>query len=366
MNKELGITIPCHWDLSVLKSVTEGNVGAITRVSEMYGVLADGGPVGHGRSPDSVVSVDRELACKFRERCESEGIEFTYLLNAPFNFNSDPQLTNQVDGYLDWIVNCFGAKSVTISSYELMTHVRQRYPDLQIHVSTIAGIRSRVDMEKYLSVEPRRIVPHHDLGKNWDELSAMIDMGEKFGIKIELLATESCLYNCPQRDAHYKHLGQKAKDNPFHVNCNSKKLEQPGEFLLAGGVIRPEDVQFFADMGVHRIKISGRSKPAEWLPEVVGAYQQNLYHGNLVRLLGIDPSLEAEEWIHIENDALDGFLRAFPQNNLPEARSYCDNGIFELWKNGDFYLSDGTSYREDNGRLLLDTLGKRASSIFNK
>jgi collagenase-like PrtC family protease len=135
---------------------------------------------------------------------------------------------------------------------------------------------------------------------------------------------------------------------------------------MAGGIIRPEDIQIFNDMGVHRIKISGRSKPAEWLPEVANAYQQNYYEGNLIRLLGADPSLNTESWIIINNRSLDGFLENFPKNDISKARYYCEKKIIELSKNGNFKLTDGTTYKEQNGHLVIDLYGTKSASIINQ
>lgn len=363
---EFGLTIPCHWNETTLNQIAGMNQGAKTPVTEIYGALANDGPVKHGRSPDAVISVNRETAKRFKESCEKNGIEFTYLLNAPFNFTGDNELTKQVDAYLDWIVNGFRAKAVTISSHELMKYVRAKYPDLQIHVSTIAGVRTRADMEKYLDVQPNRVVPHHDLGKNWSDLEEMVELGRQNGVDIEILATESCLFSCPTRDAHYKSLAQSSKDAPFHTICNTRKLNHPSELLMAGGVIRPEDIHIFEQMGVSRIKISGRSKPAEWLPEVVNAYQTHGYRGNLIRLLGVDPSLRMEEWMFLDNKALEGFLESFPQNDLPAARRYCEETIIRLYEQGAYRLNDGTIYREENGKLILAQAGDKTAAVINK
>lgn len=365
--KESRLTIPCHWNGEVLNRIVSNNDMASTRVVEMYGALANGGPIGHGRSPESVVGVDRKDAKSFKDKCNQNGISFTYLLNAPFRFDSSSETIKGVDEYLDWIVGDFKADALTISSYDLMKHVRERYPDIPIHISTIAGVRSLDELYKFLDLNPNRLVPHHDLGKRIDVLKELVSFGEKNNIDIEILTTESCLFNCPNRKAHYEYLSKGSKDNPFHLTCNSRKILNPEQLLMAGGVIRPEDIPYYSDLGVSFFKISGRSKPPVWLPEVVEAYQTNSFRGNLIRLLGIDPSLEAENWMFLDNKSLDGFIQGFPYTNLEEAEDYCKKWISNLYKSKKFYFTDGTSYAEiPSGRLAIDNIGVNSQKIISR
>jgi collagenase-like PrtC family protease len=185
---------------------------------------------------------------------------------------------------------------------------------------------------------------------------------------VEILVTESCLYRCPMRDAHYKSLAGGGADKPFHVTCNARKLTSPREFLLAGGLVRPEDTGKFEEMGVKYFKISGRSKPAGWLPEVVRAYQTRDYEGNLIRLTGIDPTLRAEEWVVIENKALEGYLDGFPASEPYEEQvTYADNWIKRLYHSGGFYLTDGSEYLVEGGELKISGRGgEKARSVIER
>lgn len=365
--KESAITIPCHWNEIILEKIIKNNNSAITPVTEIYGALANGDPIGHGRSPDSVVSINKDKAKDFKQKCNQNKINFTYLLNAPFNESNNSESKKKVDEYLDWIIKDFQADALTISSHELMIHVRSRYPEIPIHISTIAGIKNLKELKPFLDVNPNRVVPHHDLGKRIKNLEELISFGDKSGIDMEVLATESCLFDCPNRRSHYEYLAKKTKDNPFHVTCNSKKITSPEQLLMAGGLIRPEDVQYYSDLGVSFFKISGRSKPADWLPEVVKAYQENNYRGNLIRLLGIDPTLEAEKWMFLENKSLEGFIRGFPQKNKEEMEDYCQKWISRLYSEGNFYLNDGTSYmKTTNENLVIDKIGNKVTKIISK
>lgn len=359
------LTIPCHWDIPIIDSIiSAGKCTDTIIVREVYGVLAEGGPIGHGRSSNAVVSVDKNYAVQFRQYLREKGIRFIYLLNAPFRINADIQQRIALEKYISWVLQDIGPDALMISSYELMKYVRSFSKEIPIYISTIAGVKKPDDVKKIIDISPTRVVPHHDLGKDWKALVTLAAFCNKEGIEIEIMATESCLLGCPKRQEHYTYLAGKTKDAPFHTKCNSRKLTHPREFLLSGGVIRPEDLHIYEDIGIKYFKITGRSKPAEWLPEVVTAYQSRMYHGNLIRLLGIDPSLRAEEWIYISNEALSGFLEEMLEKEGAEKREeYADGLITRLYKEGKFKLLDGSSYKIKGNSIVLVDIGEKAKSV---
>lgn len=368
MKEQAFLTIPCHWNTEVIDEMTASVVAESSpKIKEVYGVLADGGPVGHGRASKTVVDVGRQQAIEYRQHLADKGINFTYLLNAPHTVKEDSEYRLELNKYLEWILGELQPDALTISSHDLMQYARTVDRDVPIHVSTIAGVKTVADLETFMDVRPNRVVPHHDIGKRWNDLKDLVSFGRENGVDCEVMVTESCLFHCPKREAHYKYLAQKDADGSFHITCNSQKLLHPREFLLAGGIVRPEDVQMFGEMGVKYFKITGRSKPASWLPEVIKAYQDRRYEGNLVRLLGIDPSLRAEDWIFINNRSLDQYLSGFPQTqSYHDETSYADSWINRMYQDGNFYLSDQSSYAIQNGELVLQRAGDEAAPIIHK
>ena len=290
-------------------------------------------------------------------------IDFVYLLNAPFTFKTNKPV-DKIKNYLNWVVDKLQADALMISSYPLMQYVRKIYPDIPIYISTIAGIKTAEQLEQYRNISPSRLVVHHDVNRNFDDLSELVQKARDWGIDVELMATESCLRGCPNRETHYKYLGEGNIDKPFHTTCNRQKITYPREFIKAN-IIRPEDMSFYNAMGINLFKITGRSKPAAWLPEVTSAYLKRKYSKNLIRLLGIDPTLKAEEWIYINNQAMDGFLEGFPRTGIEQEENlYCDKWISKLYAEENFRVNDGTKYEIDSsGFLRCKLFGKRASSL---
>lgn len=363
MNKTK-LTIPCHWDKKVIETIKPQQDPSLDiEVKEVYGVLAKE-VICHGRSPESVPHVTRTEAVNFREFIKNQGFQFIYLLNAPFTFDSI-RTQKQVEAYLDWVINTFRADALMISSHGLMRFVRKRYPKVKIYISTIAGILNVEQLEKFMDIMPNRVIPHHDVNRNFHDLEEIVEQSHKWNIEVELMLTESCLRRCPNRKAHYEHLGRKSDDVPFHTVCNTKKLTYPLE-LLKANVIRPEDMAFYEALGVHFFKITGRSKPAKWLPKVTKAYLNRKYEGNLIRLLGIDPSLKAEDWICINNQAMGGFLENFPRTGSEvDEDAYCNKWIAKLYRNGDFHIKDETDYKIDAKEILTCAhRGKFVSRVF--
>ena len=138
-----------------------------------------------------------------------------------------------------------------------MKHLRSRHGSIPIHVSTIAGILNEKDLNKYLDINPACIIPHHDVNRNFSDLTGLINKTSALGIKIELMLTESCLRRCPFRANHYTKTGSNNDDLEFHLACNTTKIARPAEILKAN-FIRPEDMSIYEDLGVNHFKVTGR------------------------------------------------------------------------------------------------------------
>ncbi len=360
------LSIPCHWSESIISTVMNVKPVRNIDVSDVYGVMADGGPVGHGRSRNSVVAISKERAVEFRSFLKHNGLRFIYLLNAPFRFEGNAEQKQSLDSYLGWIIEDLDPDAVMIASHELMRYVRAINEQTPIHISTIAGVRNKKDLVKYLDIVPSRVVLHHDTGKELETLLELVQFCLSEGIEIELMATESCLFHCPDRQNHYESLAHGREDKPFHSVCNAKKLSHPREFLMSGGTIRPEDIEIYEDIGIHHFKITGRSKPADWLPDVVRAYKIREYRGNLIRLLGIDPLIHAEDWIYIENSALSGFTKELLGAKSHREKIACaERWITKLYASGQFKLLDGSEYVNKGNYLDLLSCGRMSDSIIN-
>ena len=186
------LAIPCHWNKELLEKIVKINEEfSDVKIDEIYGALADG-PVKHGRMPNSVINVSREDAINFRNFVKEKEIKFVYLLNASFTFK-DCDL-KETKNYLNWIINVFKADALMVTSHDLMKFIRLNYSlDIPIYISTIAGIKSAKELGNFLDINPKRVVPHHDVNRNFNDLRELIKKAKEWDIEIELMTTESCL-----------------------------------------------------------------------------------------------------------------------------------------------------------------------------
>ncbi|MNC17264.1 Peptidase family U32 [compost metagenome] len=346
------LSVPCNWNFEKAQQIAVMAPENDTMVYEMYGAISnDVFPTGRYKESMNIVNEADALRFK-RDIVDKHGFNFAYLLNTPCSL----ELLNLQDlrKYLDWIIYDFKAQSLTISSLELMQFVRRHYPQVNINVSTIAGVQNIEEFNNFLEIQPSRIILHHNAVRNISGLKTLIAYAKEQGIKLELMLNESCLQNCKRRKEHYNCLALNQSDHKFHVYCNTIKVQQPYQLLMAN-FIRPEDIGFYAKLGVELFKVTGRSKHPDWLPEVVGAYLHQSYDGNLIRLLGIDPALRAEEWIKLSNRGLAGFLENWPEE---DQENYCKTFITNMYRNGEITMHP--DYAETclrNGELVSKVKG---------
>lgn len=332
MNK-VKLTVPCQWNMDSIKKIIDIHGKDDIEIAELYGALSNG-KLPQGRDHTVAHQTTRNEANKIKRILENHKIRFAYLINTPVNM----QLCEYIEEELEWIINDFKTDSLTISSIELFEFIRRRYPSVHINVSTIAGIKTIDDIKPYLSLEPSKIIAHHDLNRNFDDLTNIIEFLGNENIDFEIMVNESCLRRCPFREQHYQDLGEGKSDRAFHEKCNEIKIQTPYQILMAN-FIRPEDLRLYESMGVNFFKITGRSKPIGWLEEVVYAYMNRQYNGNLFRLLGTDPLLEVEKKVFLANKALTGFLDKYPKlGKVDEEIEYCEQWIKELFENNNFKL----------------------------
>ena len=341
MSERNCFTAPCLWDEQKQQEIMNIMPESGRKLTELYGTVPNEVIV-TGRYNKVLDEMSKEKALDFKRNfVEKNGLKFAYLLNAPIDVKDVEE--KKLEEYLDWIINRFRADSLTISSESLLKKVRELYPDVAINISTIAGIKNSDDFEKFAQFKPMRMVLHHDCVKDIVSLKTIREECEKNDIILELMVNESCLNHCPMRKAHYDCLADNTDDRRFHRICNAEKITNPYQFLYAN-YIRPEDIGLYSDMGIHYFKITGRSKPIWWHYEVVKAYLEGKYEGNLIRLLGIDPSLEAENLVYLDNQSLNGFALEL-MDDVDMQMEKCRKKIVELYRKRAFYsLKEGLEF----------------------
>jgi collagenase-like PrtC family protease len=150
-------------------------------------------------------------------------------------------------------------------------------------------------------------------------------------IKIELLANNLCLLDCPIGAYHANYASHNSQcinptisrlDEYPMMWCTTEKINHPLE-LIKSPWIRPEDIKVYEKIGFTHFKISGREKSTDWIVQRVKAYSERSYSGNVLDFLNpflfFYPKHTPE--IFIDNTKLEGFISFFEEEQCDK---YCD------------------------------------------
>ncbi len=309
--EDVDFSVPTLWnDTQVAKWISLPVAGR--RLTSVFGSLQLQ-PGGHARSPSEVPYVDKVTLVDHVEKVKRLGLKFLYLLNG-----LSPQ--RNIDGStllpllqnVDWVLNRVCPDGIVIADIRVAHLIRSEFTSSNIpfRVSTVAGIKTREDLEPWLGLGIDGVVMHHDAGRDFESLERLVAWLSKYypSVEVEIIVNESCLANCRDRQAHYARLAATTEIyvDDFQQKCNIPRFLDPARLLEARWV-RPEDIGIYRSMGIRRFKIGGRGMPSNWLDRTVAAYLSGFHDGNLVQLLTMTPpgiGVPASDVVFIENRCL--------------------------------------------------------------
>jgi collagenase-like PrtC family protease len=260
-------------------------------VFELYGKLA-ADFVGGGRASFMLSRVGRRAVARHVDVCRRAGLGFNYLLNAACLDNREYTRGGQrrIRRLLDWVSE-IGVTAVTVANPFLLRLIKKRYPHLYVRVSVFATVN-----------DPRRARYWEELGADCitldslqinREFEVLRRIRESVRCDLELLASNSCVQNCPLQPYHpnlLSHASQKGHvSRRFAVDwcmlwCSYVKLLDPVNYVRADW-IRPEDLRHYEAIGYDRIKLTERGAPTSLLALRARAYHERRYDGNLLDLV---------------------------------------------------------------------------------
>ncbi len=280
------LALPSKWDTDLLNMY----LGIVSLSFEVYDSLKCLGPLGSGRSGKNLPDTSVDKAKTYVEKAREQKIHINYLLNGLTGKSLKQLIDEGLDDQLDAVMS-LKPDSVTMSMKSLMEYFYQKYPDTSINISTIAAINTPKCLSQYDGLPIRKVVVPHQSNRDFKLLEKLAYSASEKGIIIEIIVNESCLHNCSVRQEHYLATSEPAafsRECTLQRACNLKKLIYP-YMLLMSDWIRPEDLHMYEKIGIDQFKLSCRTMPFEWFYDVVLAYVNREYDGNLIRLLGITP-----------------------------------------------------------------------------
>lgn len=133
--------------------------------------------------------------------------------------------------------------------------------------------------------------------------------------QIELLVNDFCLSGCPFALSHasyscaYSGVGNIYQYNHYYsFHCIQEFVNRP-ENIIKAPFIRPEDLHLYEELGINWFKLTDRNMSSEWLSNVMSAYTDRLYEGNIIDLFSL-----LSCWNHKHNydqDTLDKLHHSF-------------------------------------------------------
>jgi len=332
-----------------------------TKITEVYGAspLLDS-----GRPREDLMNVGLDEVSDYFRFCRSLGITTNYLFNAVYG-SVDQELLDKIQR----LVDSTRPDKVTISSYQLMEHFSELFPEIPIYVSTITGIKAPSDLQKVKELREKGmniegVSLHHDstLDRN---ISLMVGAAEEQDLGLSILVNENCEAECPIRRKHYEIWTASQRSDSYDpcLNaCITHILEEPWKLLGLAGMIRPEDIDFYNELGIHTFKIAGRNKSSDWLELVVRAYAKRDYQGNLIDLLVFTIPLgkKANELFYVDNPQVRPLRERRQKQPVQDMKEEAER----LFSQGSLRINDeGSVYKVVNGVLQNLRPGRYLQSL---
>ncbi len=244
--------------------------------------------IGGGRPPRILPAIDPDGFRRHLAEVHRTGRKFYATLNSSdlglreYSADFSPQFRREVDRLID-----LGVDGFVVAVPALLEGLHRDYPDVGLSVSTFARIRTVAQAEYFLRLGADTVVIE-EANRDFPLLRGLV----RAGARVELLVNQTCLHDCPFRFHHLNTsslASQRDTANPpwFELpllECGLELVRDPGQ-LVSGIFVRPEDLEVYEEIGVHRFKISGRNATTPWLVRVARAYAARRYDGNLLDIL---------------------------------------------------------------------------------
>lgn len=320
------MTVGTKWDEGYVRKLAGMGIDMV------YGSLRESA-MGNARASAVLPDISKEDAVKHVELVHSLGMKFGYTLNAPclgnMEFTAEGQ--NRILKELDFIYYELKADQVIITIPSIIEMVKNRFPDLEIKASIVNQISSVESARSFIELGADVIVIDNNINRKFKVIEAIRRFTDK---KLEVLANDSCLYDCPYKNYHYNISAHSSKeDDPLNkwfidycvMKCMKEKCTNP-ELIIKSSFIRPEDVGIYEDLGVDILKINTRHLPMDWGLRAVKAYVGRSYEGNLLDIICPVAMTMPEESLSKMNEwEGDSWAQFTYSMNFPVPEMYLDN-----------------------------------------
>lgn len=226
-----------------------------------------------------------------------------------------------------------------------------------MNASICNEISSVRQAQEFDSIGSDVLVLDRDINRDFQLLKKIRECTKK---ELKVLCNSLCVYQCINVQYHAafssflsnEHLlsenqGEYDKQPFCSLYCRMKRFSDPVEYIKSQW-IRPEDMRYYARIGIREFKIDGRDKKAEYVINTVTAYLLQKFEGNLFSLMQskypdsldkckntVCQDVDSEWLIGMDNTLLDGYLMPFVKEEIIckgdcEKCGYCERWIGEM------------------------------------
>jgi len=282
----------------------------LIRVKTFYGCL-NPSVWPSARSPFNLPSVSPRKLKGYLTYLHKLGFVFEYTLNSPFmhGFETDPKKKNELIDFIKMIFG-LGVDELSVSSLSLMDIVTRKFRDHKLNISTVANIKNSAQLAQLRDYKINMLTPSIDVNREVPNLKRLLKLSKKMGLEIKLIVNSDCLYNCAFNKDHYYFVGLFNKsrffDRDYFKRECIRKMITDVDYILTSPCIRPEDLEFYRDLGVKSFKLNGRVRSREDNLFFLQTYMKGKFKGNFFSLWsGSDKSFWARLY-YLNNRDLDG------------------------------------------------------------
>lgn len=263
--------------------------------------------VGGGRPSSILVDVGMDYIENYNKKCKEKGIEFNYLLNPLCLAGKDVNSKEHIK------IICFikdlkkrGITAVAVNSPYSCEVIKEQFPGIKVTVGIYANVDSLMKVKRWIDLGADEIILVHNINRNFELLKSILMYLKGTNVSVRLIANNFCLYQCPfemNHDSTVAHASENSQIASCYidyniVNCYYRKIKYIGN-LMSSDWIRPEDVEVYEKLceetgnGNLVLKLVERTKTTDFLENVIKAYLNREYNGNLSDLMNWSNKLKS-------------------------------------------------------------------------
>nr|WP_288977116.1 U32 family peptidase [uncultured Blautia sp.] len=316
----INLKVPAFFNDTYLDKINELNRISKneTRVKDTYGCIPFDN-VGGTRVGSLISQTTSDYLKKYLDKSYQYGLGFNYIMNGTchgdISHNEMYDKTYKIIRTLEGL----GVNQITVSTPYLIQFVQKNFPKMHVTASINICISSISELNLMKSFGVKKIVIDRHINRNFRLLKKLVSYSD---IEIEVLVNSMCLLFCSMHQFHNNintHYSENSdKDFCFnypYARCYKTYLSNPIE-MLCSGWIRPENLVDYANIGVTNFKIEGRGEDQELVLNIIQAYLEQKYNGNLFDLLFTGYNVKKQVSAYILNQELDDFIQMFLEHDI--------------------------------------------------